>query len=63
MSVNSPPQVLVYGMVSDEKAHTCPGPKPVAMCQTGRSAMILSRRRRTVSAAGDRNKTEVPLRV
>lgn len=32
MSVNSPPHLLVYGVVSDEKEHACPGARCVAVC-------------------------------
>lgn len=34
MSVNSPPHLLVYGVVSDEKEHACPGPQCVAVHRT-----------------------------
>lgn len=34
MSVNSLPQLLVYGMASDEQEDACPGPECAAACPT-----------------------------
>lgn len=31
MSINSPPHLLVYGVVPDEREHDCPGLKSVAV--------------------------------